>query len=72
MDLGDAMYRVIADGIINQDADATKKAWSEIRGEADKLLGEIESILNEPSDTGLAATMDAFWSAWSAWRTCRA
>jgi flagellar hook-associated protein 1 FlgK len=29
------------------------------------LLSEIEDILNEPSSTGLAATMDAFWDAWS-------
>ena len=28
------------------------------------LLGEIESLLNEPSETGLASTMDRFWSSW--------
>lgn len=29
------------------------------------LLSGVEEILGEPSDTGLAAAMDAFWSAWS-------
>ena len=29
------------------------------------LLGAVEGILGEPSDTGLAAAMDAFWSGWS-------
>lgn len=28
-------------------------------------LSEIETVYNEPSDTGLASTMDAFWSSWS-------
>ena len=28
-------------------------------------LGQIESVLGEPSDTGLASTLDAFWSSWS-------
>ncbi|MED3563479.1 flagellar hook-associated protein FlgK [Bacillus xiapuensis] len=27
-------------------------------------LSKIEGILNEPSDTGLASTMDQFWSSW--------
>ncbi len=29
------------------------------------LLGSVEGVLGEPSDTGLAAAMDAFWSGWS-------
>src|SRR5690349_3916882 len=29
------------------------------------LLGSVEEVLGEPSDTGLAAAMDAFWSSWS-------
>lgn len=29
------------------------------------LLSSIEGVLGEPSDTGLAAAMDAFWSSWS-------
>ena len=29
------------------------------------LLTTVESVLGEPSPTGLAASMDAFWSAWS-------
>jgi flagellar hook-associated protein 1 FlgK len=28
-------------------------------------LGRVEAMLGEPSDTGLAASLDAFWSAWS-------
>lgn len=29
------------------------------------LLSSVEGILGEPSDTGLASAMDAFWSGWS-------
>lgn len=29
------------------------------------LLGQVESIFGEPSQTGLASTLDAFWSSWS-------
>jgi flagellar hook-associated protein 1 FlgK len=29
------------------------------------VLSDIEGILGEPSDTGLARTMDAFWNSWS-------
>jgi flagellar hook-associated protein 1 FlgK len=29
------------------------------------LLANVEGVLGEPSDTGLAAAMDAMWSAWS-------
>ncbi|MEW5916613.1 MAG: flagellar hook-associated protein FlgK [Gemmatimonadota bacterium] len=29
------------------------------------LMHELEQVLNEPSDTGLAATLDEFWNAWS-------
>jgi flagellar hook-associated protein 1 FlgK len=28
-------------------------------------LSQIQGILGEPSDTGLSASLDAFWSAWS-------
>jgi flagellar hook-associated protein 1 FlgK len=28
-------------------------------------LGRVEAMIGEPSDTGLAASLDAFWSAWS-------
>lgn len=28
-------------------------------------LAEVEDVLGEPSDFGLAASMDAFWSAWA-------
>lgn len=30
-----------------------------------QLLTQLQSVFNEPSDTGLSAAMDAFWSAWS-------
>ncbi|NOZ55979.1 MAG: flagellar hook-associated protein FlgK [Calditrichaeota bacterium] len=30
-----------------------------------KTLAQVETIFNEPGDTGLQATMDAFWNAWS-------
>jgi flagellar hook-associated protein 1 FlgK len=28
-------------------------------------LGQLEAVLGEPSEFGLAATLDAFWSSWS-------
>lgn len=30
-----------------------------------ELLASVEAVLGEPSDTGLASAMDAFWSSWS-------
>ena len=42
--------------------EASGSASSQLRKD---LLGGIESLLGEPSDTGLAAAMDAFWSSWS-------
>lgn len=30
-----------------------------------ELLGRLEGVLNEPSDQGLSATLDAFWNAWA-------
>ena len=30
-----------------------------------KALAQVETIFNEPGDTGLQATMDEFWNAWS-------
>ncbi len=30
-----------------------------------KTLAQVETIFNEPGDTGLQASMDAFWNAWS-------
>lgn len=29
------------------------------------LLGEIEAVIGEPSDTGLANTLDQFWNSWN-------
>lgn len=29
------------------------------------LLGEVEQIIGEPSQTGMLATLDQFWSSWS-------
>ncbi|MEX2584022.1 MAG: flagellar hook-associated protein FlgK [Gemmatimonadota bacterium] len=34
-------------------------------GMRQELLGRVEEILDEPSDTGLAASLDAFFSSWS-------
>ena len=41
--------------------DQGKSAASDMRRD---LMREIEGVYGEPSDTGLGATMDAFWSAW--------
>lgn len=30
-----------------------------------KTLSQIETLLNEPSENGLGATLDAFWDSWS-------
>jgi flagellar hook-associated protein 1 len=35
--------------------------WS-VRG---RRLSRLEAVLNEPSDGGLSASMDAYWNAWS-------
>lgn len=29
------------------------------------LVGQIEAVFGEPSETGLASSLDAFWSSWS-------
>jgi flagellar hook-associated protein 1 FlgK len=42
--------------------EASGAAASQLRHD---LLSSVEGILGEPSDTGLASAMDAFWSAWS-------
>lgn len=31
----------------------------------EELLSSVEGVLGEPSDTGLASSMDALWSSWS-------
>lgn len=33
-------------------------------GEQSTALGQVQSMLNEPSSTGLNSALDAFWSAW--------
>ncbi|MBV6521264.1 MAG: hypothetical protein MNPFHGCM_01397 [Gemmatimonadaceae bacterium] len=48
------------DGSFRRDAAAT-----DAYGMRRDLLGEIESILSEPSDSALSATLDAFWNAWA-------
>lgn len=30
-----------------------------------EVLGQVETVFGEPSETGLSATLDAFWSSWS-------
>jgi flagellar hook-associated protein 1 len=42
--------------------DSAGQSGSSIRAD---VLGSLEQILGEPSDTGLANTLDQFWSAWS-------
>jgi flagellar hook-associated protein 1 FlgK len=48
----DATYR--SDASASTGADTTASA-----------LGQVQSVLNEPSDTGLAASLDQFWTSWS-------
>lgn len=48
----DTTYRTVSAG--SSKADTTSSA-----------LSQIQSIFNEPSDTGLAATLDKFWTSWS-------
>jgi len=48
----DAAYRTDAAGAAAADASST-------------TLSQIQSVFGEPSDTGLSASLDAFWSAWS-------
>jgi flagellar hook-associated protein 1 FlgK len=43
-------------------AEASGAQASQLRHD---MLASVEGILGEPSDTGLAAAMDAFWSSWS-------
>ncbi|MFN8582730.1 MAG: flagellar hook-associated protein FlgK [Gemmatimonadaceae bacterium] len=50
----------LLDGSFRRDTAAT-----EGYGMQHDLLGEIESILHEPSDGALASSLDAFWNAWS-------
>src|SRR5215207_1509166 len=42
--------------------DAGNAAGSALRRD---LLQEVENVLGEPSDIGLSAALDAFWSSWS-------
>ena len=42
-----------------------ENASTTFHGERADQLGRIEEVFGEPSDTGLLATMDAFWNAWS-------
>jgi flagellar hook-associated protein 1 FlgK len=51
---------VLLDGAVRRETggDAAASARRE-------LLGAVEEVLGEPSDTGLANALDAFWSSWS-------
>ena len=42
--------------------ETSSAAGSQLKQE---LLGNVEGVLGEPSETGLASAMDAFWSSWS-------
>ena len=50
IDFGDAIYRVIADGVINQNADETTKAWSEILKDGEKLIGALSKSVDTPAE----------------------
>jgi flagellar hook-associated protein 1 FlgK len=52
------------DGMLDQSyrREASGHGAASLRHE---LLASVESVLGEPSDDGLAATMDALWSSWS-------
>src|SRR5690606_31987967 len=34
-------------------------------GARQELLGRVETIFGEPSETGIGSTLDRFWSSWS-------
>jgi len=47
----------------------TRQLWdtqSQLGGSSEQstALGQVQSMLNEPSSTGLNSTLDAFWNAW--------
>lgn len=47
--------------------DTSYRGSSSAKSQADasaSALDQIQSVFGEPSDTGLSATLDAFWSAW--------
>jgi flagellar hook-associated protein 1 FlgK len=43
----------------------TDAAGSSAADTTSSALTQIQSVFNEPSDTGLSATLDKFWTAWS-------
>ncbi|MCK4412042.1 MAG: flagellar hook-associated protein FlgK [Candidatus Eisenbacteria sp.] len=43
-------------------AEVSDSGWWQTRA---NILGGIESLIGEPSDTGLSAVLDDFWAAWS-------
>lgn len=48
--------------------DATFRANTGARSQSEATstaLSQIQSVFGEPSDSGLAATLDAFWSSWN-------
>jgi flagellar hook-associated protein 1 FlgK len=69
--LGQIGTGVVVDGIerarsIGLDASFRTESGSLSRFQTlSDTLGRVEAMLGEPSDTGLAASLDAFWSAWS-------
>ncbi len=42
-----------------------ESALSAFHGERSTQLREMEQVFGEPSETGILATLDAFWNAWS-------
>lgn len=43
-------------------ADSQAASYASTRS---STLTQVQNVFNEPSDTGLSASLDAFWSAWS-------
>ncbi len=54
----------VRDQLLDVDYRGQTSTASEQQTRSD-ILGQVQSVLNEPTDTGLANTMDQFFSAWS-------
>lgn len=69
-------YGAVGSGVVVSDISRARDALADIgvRRESGKLAGyslrhdvltEVEGIFGEPSETGIASTLDRFWNAWS-------
>ncbi len=65
--LGNGVYAAGVERLTTPFVDAQLRRQRSIHAyyqERSNLLGDVEAILNEPSETGIAASLDAFWQAW--------